>query len=442
MKNKQKIGYFGLACLILAGLIFVKTEIAVIALGIMLLILLYSWEAKYFLFALLFLRAITDWFSQNNIVNQWQISYNYSILVGVIALAFSVLTILQNYKKTKTNRLLIPYLIFLTITALSLLASVNISASFTEIVRLVTIFSLAITASLLITNKQELLQLSAVMIFSAIIPTAVAYYQYATNTGLFVPFEGVSNRLLGTLAHPNLFAYFLIIPISLAVYFLIYQEKIFTTERKNKLFKIFIFIFLIISLPPFILSYTRGAWLALIITLFFVSIKRYKKFTFVILAVLIIPFFFLKPVQNRIENALSDNNSISWRLEYWQTGFKIAQNNLLLGNGPATAEKVMADKYATESGAEIAIHNDYLKILLDSGLLGLLAYLFLIVYLLYDLTKIYLNSKNKSSQTILLTALGLSLAIFTASFYDNIIRNTPLMWFYWVLVGVIVQNSD
>ena len=55
----------------------------------------------------------------------------------------------------------------------------------------------------------------------------------------------------------------------------------------------------------------------------------------------------------------------------------------------------------------------------------------LITFLLHN----YIHEKEKDLKIIGLFILSLSIAIFIASFGDNIIHNTALQWSYWALIG-------
>ncbi|MEK7202882.1 MAG: O-antigen ligase family protein [Patescibacteria group bacterium] len=310
--------------------------------------------------------------------------------------------------------------------------------SIIEWTRLLSIFSLYILGYLIIKTNENLTRLSKIIIFSVIIPSIFALYQFFTRTGMSIPFEGIYNRIFGTFTHPNLFAYYLIIPIALSLF-------LFSITKTKKIAKIILAIITIFLSILLILTYTRGAWLAFVIIITFISIacfKKYGKFLIIIFLIISFSYFLIEPINKRINDFIyNPYNSIHWRLNLWKDSLSYVKEKLLFGNGTGTAEKSILQKRGYRFGST-APHNDYLKITLENGLLGLLSYIFLIISLFFKLLKKFQTTKSQNIKLFSLTLLGITVSLYTLSFADNILRNTALEWSYWILIGAFLASKE
>ncbi|MBU1421110.1 O-antigen ligase family protein [Patescibacteria group bacterium] len=398
------------------------------------LILIMLFNPKLGLFLLIIIRPCAD-ILQNQTAQIYNIAVNFSYLLGIIAVFFSIAIIIKYHQKLKTIPLLSQISLFLFIALISCFTSINTTISFVEYIRLSSIFLLYFAGYLLINTKQDLARFIKIIILSSIIPCAFAFYQLYTNTGLNVPFEGVYNRILGTFSHPNLFAYYLIIPITLSVLLLLISDKKKTLN-----------IFLIALLPIFtillLLTYTRGAWLALLIIILLIGIIKYRKLLLITFVCCLFIYFTIEPINLRVNNTFSDKyDSISWRIELWKDSLKYARQKIILGYGTGTAEELILQKRGHQFGST-ASHNDYIKIFLENGLLGLILYLSIIISLLFQLFKNYISLNQPSLKILTLIIIGITFALLTGSFIDNILRNTALQWIYWVLLGGFLFKNN
>ncbi|MFH1233455.1 MAG: O-antigen ligase family protein [Patescibacteria group bacterium] len=273
---------------------------------------------------------------------------------------------------------------------------------------------------------------------SAIIPCIFAFYQFFTQTGMSIPFEGIYNRIFGTFVHPNLFAYYLIIPLTLSLF-------LFSITKTKKIAKIILATIVIFLSIFLILTYTRGAWLAFIIIITFISITYFKKYgKYLVMFFLIISFsyFLIEPINKRINDFIyNPYNSIHWRINLWQDSLSYVKEKLLFGHGTGMAKKLILQKRGYSFGSSDP-HNDYLKIALENGLLGLFSYIFLIVSLFSNLLKKFQTTKSQNTKLFSLIFLGITVSLYIMSFADNILRNTALEWSYWVLIGAFLAPKE
>ncbi|GAA4676917.1 O-antigen ligase family protein [Nocardioides nanhaiensis] len=124
-----------------------------------------------------------------------------------------------------------------------------------------------------------------------------------------------------------------------------------------------------------ILSQTRGAWLGALVGVLVVCVLLNRKLLLVGLAGVVLAGLFVPQVNTRLADLEPDSdqpyaeNSLTWRLDQWARLWPAADDSPVLGSGPGTAVLL--------TGKEA--HNDYMKMLVDTGVLGLAAYLVFVI---------------------------------------------------------------
>jgi len=417
--------------LILMPYITTRTEFIYLIVLLIYIFLIAIINNKLGLFLLILTRPCLDIFTSESLFNFNNISINFAAIIGIITLFFGVYIALNNLDKIKNMPLKFPWAVFLFLTFILSFFSFDKTASFSEWLRLLSIFALYLIGYMII-KKEDLGKFIKIIILSALIPSIFAIYQYLTDTGLSIPFEGIYNRIYGTFAHPNLLAFYLIMPIALSLF-------IFLTGEKKKINYLFYLIPLFGYITVLSLTYTRGAWLAFIILIFIIGVLRYRLF---LISFFIIIFFFyigIEPINNRVNDLLKNNpdSSISWRINLWKNGMKYISEKPLLGYGTGTSKELILKKRGPQYGSSDP-HNDYLKITLENGFLGLVSYIFLIISLMYNLAIKYKNFHTPKFKTLYITFLSITISFYILSFADNILRNTALEWTYWSLIGALL----
>lgn len=382
------------------------------------------------LFLLIIIRPTLDIFTNRSLFSIGSHSLNLASFLAVLAILFALVSLVINFKKISTLPLKKSLLIFILITFFSIFYSTNSVTSLIEWLRILSIFSLFILGFSLIKNPTDLKKIIYIIIFSTLIPGVTAFNQFLTESGMTIIDEGITNRIFGTFAHPNLFAYYLVIPLSLLVFFILKND-----DLKEK-FNYFPTLFLAPIFVLLLLTYTRGAWLSILIIIFIFGAFRYRKFLAGALLGLILIYFVFPPLHNRVNDLFhfKPGSSIIWRINLWKDTLGYSKEKIISGYGIGTANEVILKKRGAELGSPDP-HNDYLKITLESGILGIISYLGIILSLIFVLIKGFLKTESPIGKNLYLILLGITIALYTLSFADNILRNTALGWIFWVLLG-------
>ncbi len=398
------------------------------------IIIILFFNQKLAIFLLILLRPCLDYLTKESLFTIEKISINFAALFGAFALLFALILSIKNLKKVKQLPLLIPWILFLSITFINIFTSFDFLISSKEWIRLLSIFSLYILGYLIIKTKKDLVSLVKIIILSTLVPSLFALFQCYTQTGMSIPFEGIYNRIYGTFTHPNLFAYYLIMPIFLSITVLI-------TENKKSISNLLLSIYLLFLFYLLILTYTRGAWLAFIISILIITLIRSR-----ILSVLIVIIFFssytiINPINTRINDLIRNDpyGSIQWRIDLWEDSLKYSKQNFIIGYGTGTANELILKNRGEKFGSTDS-HNDYLKILLENGIIGLFLYLNLIIALIKNLFTKYKLLLKPKIKIFILVIFSISISIYSMSAVDNIIRNTALQWSFWIIIGGVMAS--
>ena len=408
--------------LILSGLFFIFTQILI--------------NPRLALFLLILSRPSLDIFTNDSFLNNQLINVNLSAIWGVTAIILAMHILFTQRHRVKKIALKKEILFFLTIAGSSFIYSVFPMASLTEFIRVLSFFAIFTTTYLLIKDKQSLISLIKVIIFSAIIPTIVGIMQIATGTGMDGTLENVYNRAFGTFAHPNILAYYLVFVATLAIFFTLRGQQ----NKINDLWPIFVlpaFVFLMI------MTYTRGAWLAFVLALAPISLFKYRQLIFIGAMAILIGYTSVDIIQKRInEIFIGGYTSLDWRINLWKDAAKIALEKPILGFGAGTAKQLILENRGASFGS-YDVHNDYIKILIENGIIGLAAYCLLLLGLLRGLIELYKQETDEDFKNFILLYLGAILAL-SLSLTDNIMRQTALEWVFWATAGGVlaIRNKN
>lgn len=251
----------------------------------------------------------------------------------------------------------------------------------------------------------------------------------------------------------------------LAMYFPIIL--LFTGKSYKSYVKVFSYVLLLLFTVGIILSYTRAAWVSLVAA--FVLFGIYKlKIRFTVLAtitvlgglILLLSWDTLVMDLERNNQDSSDNlsehvESISnvstdasnlERLNRWSSAWRMFQERPFFGWGPGTYvfqyapfqlanEKTIISTNAGENGNA---HSEYIGPLAESGVLGLISVLAIIIMIYYRGSILYHSLPDGELKNVVLAAL---LGLFTYvvhGFLNNYLDTDKASVPFWGLVALIV----
>lgn len=300
-----------------------------------------------------------------------------------------------------------------------------------------------------------------------IVASSIAFYQLFAIAGNGINTESIY-EISSTLAHRNLYSSFLILLFPLAILSFVNASLLWKVMGGLASFQALFWIIFLQS---------RATWLALGVGLFFFSVFKWlkpyrwssflklKKTGFIVFSLALIigffTFYFSAPknlkAQELAFNIRSDDPSnktftIQERILLWKGTGKMIQDNPLWGIGP-NQWKMEFPKYGSDIWrARQGLvqfqrpHNDFLWILSEQGIGGLVAYIFMF-FSVFVLGFRFLkkNNQSKFDRAIILLILSGLAAYLTVSFFsfprERIMHQWALALYFGVVIAICWPNE-
>ncbi len=192
-----------------------------------------------------------------------------------------------------------------------------------------------------------------------------------------------------------------------------------------------------------IFTWSRGAWLALIISclLYFLMYSK-KTLRFLCAIIFIIPFAVFILPDNIIRRFMSigdmADSSISYRVYTWKGTFNAIRENLLGGVGYGT--ETYREYYPTYSyaGMETAEHSHslYLQLWFSLGIIGLIIFavlMFLFVQQSLENIKTTTDTQNKMQTAAVFCAI---VAALIMGMFDYVWYNYRVFYVFWIMIAL------
>ncbi len=301
-----------------------------------------------------------------------------------------------------------------------------------EFIRITSIFAIFALVFLAIQNKLSVKYILYAILFSAVIPFLIAAYQIIFETGLSTTF-GVNSRVYGTFSHPSPFAFYALTIAAISLYLIILEKKKIT----------WLYLFFGPAIVILLFTFTRGAWLALIAFLAIIAGMKAPKVLIGIAIFSFIIFFSSITVHDRVEDIYNPpaDSSIRWRLKQWEDMFDLALDKPVLGYGTGTEAVVHYYSFGSDAGNPYT-HNDFLKITLENGVVGFVAFAILIAHCWVLLFSKFRKAYSQKYKDFHLIVLVLFTVFILVSFGDNVLRSTATQWVIWSLIAISLAYTS
>lgn len=239
-------------------------------------------------------------------------------------------------------------------------------------------------------------------------------------------FFGIS----ATFGHYNTYAGFLVPILFINLGFLL-------SLKKPKLAVVTV-IFLILIIGNLLFTYSRGGWVSflfvgLIVTLIFY--RKHKNLLVFTLLIFVAEILFLPSLRERLFFIIEQGGDAD-RLAIWQVAFSMFKESPIVGKGIGTFMDIFQQYKHTER--PLYAHNCYLQILAETGLLGLISFL-------WFLGEILIRGWRKISRSFDLAFAGLYfglLAFLVHSFFDTQLFSLKLSTLFWLIAALVTININ
>ena len=363
--------------------------------------------------------------------------FNFNALLHIMLLSIGAWSIWQARSKiikVVRNYRFICYLIaFVVLAFVSVFYSIEKSSTINHLIRLAS-SSLVILlfAISVIKQKKDFYNLMYAIVLGALIPGLVGYYELFTSAGWY---DSAMRefRINGTFDHPVIFSEYMFFT-ALVLYALIRDKS---QDRFKYLFGSIFVSNLILAVS----SLTRGVWNGIIAAfMVFAGIKN-VKWLISGLIVFFLFFVFVEPINNRVMDVIrpSADSSFTTRLTIIKSTLPAFVSSPLFGYGFGAFDMVHLDYNEQAVFWESPqAHNDYLRLLIELGIVGLFVYLAVFISLFLLISRLYKKYKETNFETYLLSIALLWVAAGVISIGDNFLRTVESQQIAWAYTGAVI----
>lgn len=248
-------------------------------------------------------------------------------------------------------------------------------------------------------------------------------------------------RINSLFKDPNFFGYFLISFFFLSI--------IYPYTKNNFVFKPFL---ILTSLVFLILTGSRGAMIAVVGGCIFMTALKYFKpkklvlgiFCIGVICSLSLYYLNFDALLSKIMTIDIEEKTFYSRMLIWYSGFQLIFDNPLLGVGPGNfihsekgqfLEGIWEEQKDVISG--MAGHSNYLEIAAESGIVALIAYLTILVFVLISINKAIKMCKDNTTSSalkwIFYSLISMMIANVSLSYYP---------FYMFVLMGVGIYLAE
>jgi hypothetical protein len=369
-------------------------------------------------------------------------SFGLGAILNALVILIALFTLLEKTTKSEVDlsRVKNAWWIYLSLGFVSIFYAVSFVLSLKVFLAYISYAAMFILGTYLVKSQKDYGKWMKAIVASSFIPVIYSFYSFVFG-GRGVTFsvqEGF--RLQSTFPHPNPFAPYLVLMISICFY--LYKSKAeFISSKLLKLMPIYIFI--LIGLV--VMTKTRSAWIATYLMFFVYALFNDRKFLLYVVAA---PFLaiLIPDIQTRIMDLTSGHdfgstgyerlNSFAWRVKVWGDGIAFMdKTHYLFGYGvasfiPVSSQFVMANAFQKQD-IDINAHSIFVQTFFELGFFGFIALINLMYSVVKTLTLNYYRDKLLVLMTVLLYG-----QLILQGVTDNLLDYLIVEWYTWFVIGL------
>ena len=307
---------------------------------------------------------------------------------------------------------------------LSVIASARPFVSLLEAVRVSAVAVMLAVLEIMLKDRAAIKKLLIAIYVSGLLPVGLTLFYIVLHKPQFS--SGGFGRYEGTFSQPNPFAIYLTMLIVMGVALL--------PHLKPRI-RVLMVLFVVASVVCLYHTYTRSAWVAAVIGVVAVAvIGRRKVLGAVLFASLVVGLLAVPTISQRFADLASvaggstvnangnTSNSLEWRFSYWATVLPHADKNPITGIG------LKMSSFETDQAKEP--HNDFLRAYVETGIVGTLAYLALLLSMMIVARQGLRHSGPGFDRSVAVGFAGCVIAFVLISVVSNVITEVIVLWYY------------
>ncbi|GGI94983.1 hypothetical protein GCM10010885_00610 [Alicyclobacillus cellulosilyticus] len=241
--------------------------------------------------------------------------------------------------------------------------------------------------------------------------------------------EHVRTRVFSVLQSPNELGSYMALMSPLLIGFSLYEQ-----HRLRKWVYAAGALFCLIAM---LLTFTRGAWMALALAVFVMAVL-FERRLLILLLLLALAAFFVPPIHHRIEDLLTPvywiKSAQAGRIARWLTAFDTMSTNPLLGIGVGHYGGAVAAIYLNGTYSD----NYYAKTLGETGIIGLTLFIAMHLALFRDLFQKCISAVRGKKRYVMIGGVTGLLAVLIHNSLENVFEFAPMAATYFVYAALLL----
>jgi len=352
-------------------------------------------------------------------------------LFAVLFLAATALWLAGEYRRTGLpgSRLRTSLLCFVVACGISVLGAAHRSAGAMQTMRIGAAVAMFVVLEQLARREGAPRRILMAVYASAVFPLLFTAVTFLAGHGR-TESKGALDRATGPFAQSNEFGRYLMVLVIMAVALYPHLDRRWRRPLAAVLGLSSVFLFL---------TYTRTALIGTAVGLLIVGLCQSKKVILGLmvaggLGLLLVPgvagrFTDLAPGATPTNPASGNANSLDWRLGYWTEVLPLARKN------PVTGIGINETQYQTDQAKQP--HNDYIRAYVETGFVGLGAYLAALTGMVgLGIRAVRRSARGTFERGAAAGFLGTAVAFVAVSAVANVISNVVVLWYLFAYAAV------
>jgi O-antigen ligase len=384
--------------------------------------LLFAWRLEAGVLLLVLTRPSLDVFADRSLASFHGLQLNPASVLAVLVIAIGVPYMVEAWPRLRTAPAILPYLLFAAVAAPGILVAPSTGGAVTEWLRLCAVLVTYALAYLAADRPAAVARLLAAIVVSALIPAAVGVGQWANGTTHTI---GDVNRATGTFLQPDPYGIYLAVATLAALTMVLASRGIWRWCAA---------IVMIVAAAALLVSYTRTGWVMVVLGAMVLGLVRYRSLLLIV-PLMVGVALLLPGVQSRVQSVnqtreiqYGTGNSFQSRVSLWEQNLPKAQQKPLTGLGLGAIVE--------QSDTQSHVHSDYVRAAVETGLLGFLTFVWLLLGALVGcLAALRWAARSRSVplQAAALAGIAGSAAYLLASGDSNLMTQSAVSGTAWAL---------
>ena len=277
-------------------------------------------------------------------------------------------------------------------------------------------------------EKDDIIKLMNFFIIGAVIVSLIGIYRF---------YSGDVDRAQSFSGSYTAFSSYLLAVFSFSLFF----NKDYS-KKSNQI--IWVIIYAILFLGIFTSLGRANLLIAVLIFLVSIVFRQIKPLQLIALAIFIVGFFSMNILfpSDKIEQRATNITQLSDRDVIWEGALRIISEKPITGFGPRTFSQIFPLKEKFQDKGVGGWHNDFLQIYFESGLIGLLSFLFLLFMIMKHLINQIKDKKiSDDFRSISTSILFVVISLLLTSFFSGFITSVYLSVVFVFLISLIDRIS-